>query len=192
MSSSDTQDQILDAVMSVIMREGVSGASMRTVAEEADVSVGLLSYHFDDKDSLIIAAYERTTEQLLAAATAAVEVIEDPRDRVRAWIRGPFTEAFLTDEYLSLRISLWAVARVNEAINDVERRLYGPYADGLVELLCVISAPADRQELVDRVTDVIVVQNGLWLNYARYRGDRDLERGLAWCEAIAFGDAGPR
>lgn len=185
MSSTDTQDQILEAVMSVIMREGVSGASMRTVAEEADVSVGLLSYHFDDKDSLIAAAYERAAERLLAVTRDAVESVEDPSDRVRAWIRGPFVDEFLAEDYLGLRVSLWAVARVNETIADVEKQLYGPYADGLAELITsVVDIPSDEVE--NRVTDILVIQNGLWLNYARYAAPVDLERGLERCESIAF------
>ena len=49
------------AVQSVIVRDGVRGTSMRQVAQEADVSLGLLSYHFDGKDSLIVAAFERAT-----------------------------------------------------------------------------------------------------------------------------------
>lgn len=186
MATSDSQDQILEAVMSVIMREGVSGASMRTVAEEADVSVGLLSYHFDDKDSLIAAAYERAATRLLDATTQVVASVEGPEERVRAWIRAPFIDEFLSADYLGLRVSLWAVARVNEKIAEVEQQLYGPYADGLADLIAEVLTDKDRAEIIDRVTDVLVVQNGLWLNYARYANPTDLERGLARCEGIAL------
>ena len=65
MAGAETQDVILDAVQSVIVRDGVRGASMRQVALEADVSLGLLSYHFDDKNSLILAAFERATKDCL-------------------------------------------------------------------------------------------------------------------------------
>ncbi len=187
MSSTNTQEHILDAVMSVIMREGVGGASMRTVAEEADVSVGLLSYHFDDKDSLITAAYERATQRLLEAAVAAVAPIEDPEARVEAWVRGPFSEEFLAADYLALRISLWAVARINPDIGDVERRLYVHYTDRLTELVAAARPDLDRAEIDRRVTDVTMIQNGLWLNYARLENRDDLERGLERCEAIALG-----
>ena len=70
MTLTETQEAILDAVQSVIVREGVGGASMRQVAETADVSLGLLSYHFDDKDSLIAAAFKRC---LLYTSDAADE-----------------------------------------------------------------------------------------------------------------------
>lgn len=186
MSSSNTQEQILDAVMSVIMREGVSGASMRTVADEADVSLGLISYHFDDKSSLIIAAYRRATERLLAASTAALRAIDDPAERVRAWIRGPFTDEFLAPDYLALRISLWAVARVNHDIAAVERQLYVPYSDRLATLIGLAGPDIPASAIEERVTDILVVQNGLWLNYARYGNRIDLERGLARCESIAL------
>ena len=63
--SEDSQEQSLDAVAEVIVRDGVRGASMRTVAQEAGVSLGLLSYHFTDKSSLITAAYARAADRLL-------------------------------------------------------------------------------------------------------------------------------
>ena len=65
MSSDDTQEQILDAVQAVIVRDGVRGASMRQVAQQADVSLGLLSYHFDGKEQLVVAAFQRATERLM-------------------------------------------------------------------------------------------------------------------------------
>jgi AcrR family transcriptional regulator len=187
MATSDSQDQILEAVMSVIMREGVSGASMRTVAEEADVSVALLSYHFDDKDSLIAAAYERAANRLLDVTTEAVASVEGSEDRIQAWIRAPFIDEFLSADYLGLRVSLWAVARVNDKIAEVEQQLYGPYADGLADLIAEVRTQESRADIVDRVTDILVVQNGLWLNHARYANLTDLERGLKRCEAIALG-----
>ena len=110
MARTETQDQILDAVQSVIVRDGVRGASMRQVAQEADVSLGLLSYHFDDKDSLILAAFVRAASDILQTCTAAAEAVEDPADRVRAFLRGAFTDDFLDGDYLRLRVSLWAVA----------------------------------------------------------------------------------
>ena len=55
----DTQEQILDATITCVASDGVDGTSLRNVAREADVSLGLLGYHFDDKGSLIVAAFQR-------------------------------------------------------------------------------------------------------------------------------------
>lgn len=186
MTSTETQTQILDAVMSVIVRDGVRGASMRSVAKEADVSLGLLSYHFDDKKSLIEAAFRRATDALLDASIEAGEAGAEPADQVREYIRGAFTDEFLDEDYLALRISLWAVARTDPTIGAVERDLYQRYADNLARFLAAARPDLSQAEVDARTTDVIVTQNGLWLNWARSGDAAALERGLARCESIAF------
>ena len=37
-------------------------------------------------------------------------------------------------------------------------------------------------------TDVLALQNGLWINWNRWADEDALERGLQLCESIAFGD----
>jgi len=54
---------ILDAVLAVLARSGISGVSMRAVAREAGVALGLMNYYFTDKTSLIAAALRRLGEQ---------------------------------------------------------------------------------------------------------------------------------
>lgn len=182
----ETQTQILDATMSCIVRDGIEGASLRNVAREADVSLGLLSYHFDDKRSLIEAAFGRATDRLYAATIASVADVDRPDDAVRAYIRGAFTDEFLTTDYLALRLALWAIARTDTEIAAVERHLYERYEIKLAELIRIARPSLDEPMSHERATDVIVTQNGLWLNWARHHDRNDLERGLARCDAIAL------
>ncbi len=187
MDLTDTQEQILDAAMSCIGRDGIDGASMRNVAREADVSLGLLSYHFDDKRSLIVAAFELSTSRLFDASVSSLLDVEGADDRVRAYVRGAFHGEFLDPEYLALRLALWAISRTDPEIEVVERNLYERYAEQMAELIAAARPALPVREARNRATDVIVTQNGLWLNWARH-GDRDdLERGLARCDEIALG-----
>ena len=188
--SSDSRDEILDAVAAVIVRDGVRGASMRTVAQEADVSLGLLSYHFSDKDSLITAAYARAADQLLEASVDAAKGVDDPADRLSAYIRGAFEKEFLDEGYLNLRLSLWAVARTEPDVAAVERDLYMQYAETMVELIAAADPSLSTDVVNDRATDVILTQNGLWLNWGRFADAHQLERGLERCERIALTGAG--
>ncbi len=187
MASSETQDQILDAVQTVIVRDGVRGASMRQVAQEADVSLGLLSYHFDDKDSLIRAAFDRVTTRLLEASFEAAEPVADPRSKVSAFLRGSFTDEFLDGDYLRVRVSLWAVALTDESLAKVDAEFFDQYAGALSDLIAAARPDLDPGEITARTTDVIATSNGIWLNWARYQNRVDLERGLSLCERIAVG-----
>lgn len=56
--ASDTRDRILRACERTIARSGLRGFRMQDVAREAGVSIGLLSYHFGDRDGLLQAALD--------------------------------------------------------------------------------------------------------------------------------------
>ena len=51
----DTRERILRAAETVFASEGFAGASMRSIAEAAEVAPGLLHYHFDNKATLYAA-----------------------------------------------------------------------------------------------------------------------------------------
>ncbi len=186
MTLSETQEQILDAAMSCIARDGIDGASMRTVAREADVSLGLLSYHFDDKRSMIEAAFQLATDRLLDKTNEAIAGIDGADDRVRAYIRGAYHDDFLAPDYLALWISVWAVARTDDEIANVERSMCDPYAKNLAKLIRNARPHLTLRQSTERATDIIVIQNGLWLQWARNQDRGDLDRGLRLCDSIAL------
>jgi AcrR family transcriptional regulator len=188
-SGSDTPQQILEAAAAVIVREGIGGASLRMVAKEADVSLGLLSYHFDDKQTLLREAFRLATDMLLQRsleASGAAALVDDPEARVEAYIRSAFHEDFLRPDYLHLRIHLWATSRTAPDVAAVERDLHLRYARHLADTIGSARPDLSKTEIDERAADVIVVENGLWLNWARYRNRRDLERGLRLCRSIAL------
>jgi AcrR family transcriptional regulator len=189
MATSDTQEQILDAVQSVIVRDGVRGASMRQVAQEADVSLGLLSYHFDGKESLILAAFERASTNLLEASVDAAAEVSGADDKVAAFLRGAFVAEFLDSDYLRVRVSLWAVSLTDIELAKIDASFYGDYAATLRQLISLARPTLDVRQVAARSTDVIALSNGLWLDWARYQSAEDLERGLLRCESIALAQA---
>lgn len=186
-TSTDTQDVILDAVQSVIVRDGVRGASMRQVANEADVSLGLLSYHFDDKESLIMAAFSRATSDLLNASISAAAAVGNSDEKVSAFLRGSFTPEFLNSDYLRLRVSLWAVSLTDPELAKVDSGYYEQYASALRVIISDARPSITSDEALMRTTDVIAYTNGLWLDWARFTDNETLERGLQRAEAMALG-----
>ena len=62
----DRQSRILEAALDLLSRHGISGVSMRAVAREAGVALGLVNYYYDDKMSLIRAALRSVDEHDLA------------------------------------------------------------------------------------------------------------------------------
>lgn len=56
------RDRIIDAAVRVLSRVGVDGASHRTIAQEAGVPLGSMTYHFNGLDEILAEAFSRFTE----------------------------------------------------------------------------------------------------------------------------------
>jgi AcrR family transcriptional regulator len=75
--------EILRAAARVFRRRGVAGAGMREIADEADVSPGILYYYFSGKDEILLFCQERTLEHMLAAVDAARALPASSAERLR-------------------------------------------------------------------------------------------------------------
>ena len=62
--STSTRERILDVALQLFNAQGVAVVSMRAVAAEAGMSVGNLTYHFPNRDSLVQALLNRLIEEL--------------------------------------------------------------------------------------------------------------------------------
>ena len=177
----DRQGRILEAVIYLLARDGISGVSMRAVAREAGVALGLVNYYFEDKTSLI------------GAALHHVEMVEPdpalaPRDRLLAALRRVAEPEFLTTEYLSLRLQLWALARAHEDFAQINAEAQKRYRAGIALLIREARPELSRSECNRRATDIDVVQNGIWLTSLLGLNRTSVRRSIARCEEIALGD----
>jgi len=75
--------EILRAASRVFRRRGLAAAGMREIAEEADVSPGILYYYFSGKDEILLFCQERTLEHMLAAVEAARALPASSAERLR-------------------------------------------------------------------------------------------------------------
>ncbi|MGR5239213.1 TetR/AcrR family transcriptional regulator [Vibrio alfacsensis] len=66
--SNNRKNELVEATLRVIASEGVKAATVRSIADEANVTQGLIRYHFRSKDELIIAAYEKHMTDLIDVA----------------------------------------------------------------------------------------------------------------------------
>ena len=74
---------IVAAALDVIAAQGIDGASLRTVATAAGVSLAQVQYYFRSKDELIRAGFAAVSEQYLAAVE---DHLHDLRETVWRWL----------------------------------------------------------------------------------------------------------
>ncbi|WP_136518464.1 TetR/AcrR family transcriptional regulator [Cellulomonas telluris] len=66
----ERREQLIEAALTVASRDGVDGTTVRAVAAEAGVSLGVVHYCFRDKDELLRAMAHAITERNTARAMA--------------------------------------------------------------------------------------------------------------------------
>jgi TetR/AcrR family transcriptional regulator, cholesterol catabolism regulator len=182
----DRQTRILEAVIGLLSREGISGVSMRAVAREAGVALGLVNYHFEDKTSLIRAALHRVEEQDLAMVEPDPDLPAE--ERLRVALRKVAAPEFLTTEYLSLRLQLWALAQAHPDFEQINTAAQRRYRSRLAGLIRAVRPGLSRPECNKRAADIDVLQNGLWLTALLGLDRASIRRCVTRCEEIALVD----
>lgn len=80
----DKRQSLLAAARRLIGEEGLEGLKVRPLAEAAGVSVGLVVYHFPDRQQMRLEVHESLVQEYLRARVIAVEAESDPRRRLLA------------------------------------------------------------------------------------------------------------
>ncbi|MDO5532336.1 TetR/AcrR family transcriptional regulator [Sutterella sp.] len=104
----ERRSRIIDAALLVIARDGVAGASMRRIADQADVPLGSMTYHFRDREDLLAEAFGRFIDELDRLTTARIDAVKTPAkmlDLVADLIFDPDDR-----HYRLLSYELWAYA----------------------------------------------------------------------------------
>lgn len=180
----DRRERILDAALTLLADHGISGVSIRAVAREAGVALGLVNYYFHDKTGLIQAALHRVEAQDVALVESEPDA--DPGERLRSALARVAAPEFLTTEYLSLRLQLWSLAQADPSFADINTAAQERYRAGLARLIHDARPELTRRECTRRATDIDVIQNGMWLTTLLGLDRPALRRALVRCEEIAF------
>jgi len=111
---SDIAPRIVRAARRRFLRQGVDGASLRAIAQDAKTSIGMIYYYFPTKDDLFLAVVEDVYEKAMADLEAAVTGDLSFEEKIERLYRrvGQLTATELDVFKLVLREALISSARV--------------------------------------------------------------------------------
>ena len=90
--ASDRREALVEAAIESLKRHGHEGLSVRRIAAEAGVSIGLINHHFPNKDTLVAESYRTFSRRLTESFEAAVAPRgPEPRERLRAFFKAVFS-----------------------------------------------------------------------------------------------------
>ncbi|MFE2039751.1 TetR/AcrR family transcriptional regulator [Streptomyces sp. NPDC059477] len=116
--------QLISAASEVICRNGVDGARLKDIAEEAGVSLGLVQHYFRRREELISETIGSMLELTLATWRSVSEREPDPVRRLFALLRfqvagwAPFAKRW------SFWIEFWSAANRDTALQGYARDVY--------------------------------------------------------------------
>lgn len=181
----DRRQALVEATIASLKRHGHEGLSVRRIAAQAGVSIGLINHHFPNKDALVAASYRQFSRQLAAGFQAAVErAPRAPRARLSAFIEAVFARPNLDPRVLTAWVVFWGLFRQSPEMRRAHRdegRGYGALPGLLLrDLLKRRARPASRARVA--TIGLTALLDGLWLEWCLDpKGFRPAEA-IALCE----------
>lgn len=135
----ERKQQILAAAERVAARETLAGLTIRSVGEEAGLSSGLVLFHFESKELLLMSLLERLLQQTLEGSVAAAEASEDPvpREAFRSLLTREVQRVSADRERTELFFDYWVMGTCQPEIRQRLRASLERYR----ELIATFTAP---------------------------------------------------
>ena len=113
-----TEERILEAAHTVFVREGTRAASLKDIAQEADVNQALLHYYFSDKKTLADTVFEQVASKFIPQIQE-VFVAEQPVEEKVEKIVQRYIRLLRENPYLPL----YVVGELNQSPNEMKERI---------------------------------------------------------------------
>ena len=144
--ASDRREALVDATIESLKRHGYEGLSVRRIAAEAGVSIGLINHHFPNKDTLVAESYRTFSRRLAANFEKAVAAAgPDPRTRLRAYFDAFFSGPNLDPQVLTAWVVYWSLVQVSPEMRAVRDEEGQGYSEVLGRLLSDLARDARRR-----------------------------------------------
>lgn len=168
----ETADQrkqaLIQATLSLVAESGVRGATVRAIAERADVTQGLIRHYFSTKEELIIAAYERhMTDMTDTTFSMAAKDTGSARDHLAALVRVSLEPPVAEPRAVALWASFLNKVQQDAQMKAMHERTYADFRDRLQGLICAALREDGQTVSETRLRHLATACNGvidgLWL-----------------------------
>ena len=156
----ETQEAILAAAETVLVKFGYAGFTLKRVAEVADIAVGNLSYHFPTKEILLELLIDQTLREYASRFVTLLPKNQtwdaEKLGQLVAW----FMDDAVTVRYTHLFRQLWAAALHSPALNAALTHFYEGSIEAVVEALAPSFDARHRAELRTLICFMCVLSEG--------------------------------
>lgn len=168
------KQQLIEAAIAVVAREGVDGATTRRIADEAGAPLATLHYCFQTKENLLWATFERLADLV----RLNVEQVTAPGQSTTAIATHLFAEAVSWGlanpeaNRAQIEIALWA-ARNDHELAD---RIYTMFVDSWTSYLTGARKPLGEDEVETLTRVIIAMLDGLSMQFIAHDDEAKILR----------------
>ncbi len=161
----DRKAMLIEATLNCLEKYGYANTSIGKICETAQVSRGLINFHFNSKDELIAESFRSFAENLQAETVQALKgTTGGALNKLSTMIRICFRAPIFSDSNLGVWLSLWNAARQSPIIRHTIRQSYQEYQIILRKLFAKVyeerQLTGDPYQAALAFTALI---DGLWL-----------------------------
>jgi len=159
------RQQLIEATIDVMARKGYSGTTMLDVAKAAGLSSGIVNFHFETKEKLLVETFKYLADEYRANWHKALAAGGDPAGQLRSLLFSDFNPEICSPRKLAAWCAFWAEAQSRPTYlehcgsNDEE---YSAIVLGLCKAIIKKGRYPHVPELIARALDALL--EGIWLD----------------------------
>ena len=182
MSPDRRRRQIVSAARAVMLRSGLTGASLRDIAREAEVSIGTVTYHFRSVNEILREVVTTESRGFYSGAVERARAAEDPRDGLRILMEPLFEDTDSMREHWKIWADYWGVVGRRPEIAEAYAEQIRVWENCCTEVIEAGVAAGVFAEVPARETAVrfAAYSDGIGIQLAQNVPSLDSARALAW------------
>jgi len=151
------REQIIDAANRIIASKGLMACTIEELEKEADVSRGVITYHFRDKDEIVTEALASMLRRFDDEGLPQIREIQDPEEKLRKMVEVGSTLAGRSAEIYHIMHNFLAQIAHREDIRDTVSNHYAKYRQQIAHVIeHGVSGGAFRKAPVEETSAVIM------------------------------------
>lgn len=162
------QQQLIDATFHCICQHGTEELSVRLIAQQAGLSLGMVRHHFRSKDELLAATLHYLSSRVQGQIGLAMEKsYASPTERLYAFLVACLHPQQFDADYVRARFLFWGLAQTNPTVRRVHDEIYRRFERQVRELIAAIARETDANIDLDAVTlAILALLKGIWVEWS--------------------------
>ncbi|WP_413989703.1 TetR family transcriptional regulator C-terminal domain-containing protein [Labrys okinawensis] len=174
----ERRQELIEVTIDCLARHGYEGTTIGVVAEAVGMSRGIVNFHFETKEQLLLATLRFLSDEYRAHWKGALATAgSQPARRLWALAMADFDRAICTPRKLAAWCAFWGEAKTRPTYRQMCGANDAEYQATAVEL-CAALAP-DGVEPSQLARGIVCMLEGLWLHLMMSPGSLSREEARA-------------